>query len=186
MKSTKYSKKSTKYFTNSVCSQPGYYKVNLHWNWNEVNQKLFSTSLQRVKDTQVGHTSKKWHLSIYLSIYYLGSSFEAWEWWGKLKHIDIYMGQVLTGCKLLIFENKCCFLHFRFRINLQKCKVSDVFQRNTNFREYKVTFFRCDEFFLTLCQHGQVQTSYLSFFLHRDFLHTDFSPHKLGNLSKTF
>ena len=59
------------------------------------------------------------------------------------------MGQILTGCKLLIFENKCCFLHFRFRINLQRCKVSDVFQRNTNFWQYKVTFFRCDEFFLT-------------------------------------
>ena len=134
--------------------------------------------MQRVKDTQVGHTSKKWHLSIYFSIYHLGSSFEAWEWWGKFKHIDIFMGQVLTGCKLLIFENKCCFLHFRFRINLQKCKVSDVFQRNTIFWQYKVTFFRCDEFFFDfvspmVTHHGQVQTSYLSFFLHRDFLYTN-------------
>ena len=27
---------------------------------------------------------------------------------------------------------------------------------------------------------AQVQTSYLSFFLHTDFLHADFSPHKFG------
>ena len=42
----------------------------------------------------------------------------------------------------------------------------------------RVAFCKAEVTMKTNSDNVSIQTSYLSFFLHRDFLHTDFSPHK--------